>query len=76
MKDRSEEKSSKTETSIQTEIFLQGLPNTLPSGLDHETETQETSSSIAIPMIHSMESTTTSMEYPMLQEEPIESISL
>ena len=69
MRDRSEEKTSKTDANIQTEIFLQGLPNSLPSGLDRDhNETQETSSTIAIPMIHSMEPAATNMDYPILQE--------
>lgn len=74
---RSGEKTVKTESGIQEEIFLHGLPNPLPNGLEEEhRETQETSNGIAIPMIHSMEPAPNSMEYQMLQEEPMESISL
>ena len=70
-------KTVKTESGIQEEIFLHGLPNPLPNGLEEEhRETQETSNGIAIPMIHSMEPAPNSMEYQMLQEEPMESISL
>lgn len=67
----SEEKPQK---SIQPGLFLPSLPN----NLEHAT-TQDTASSIAIPLIHSITGQNEAIEYtvnPMLQDEQIESIPL